>query len=62
MHGGLLGVAFCPSVCPSVRLSVRPGQILEKRSLEKKSYLRNRLTQGHQILYSGGHGPYLGRL
>ncbi len=44
MHGGLLGVAFCPSVCLSVRLSVRPGQILEKNSLEKKSYLRNHLT------------------
>ena len=32
------------SVCLSVRLSVRPGQILEKKSLEKNSYLRNRLT------------------
>ncbi len=34
----------------SVRLSVRPGLILENKSLEKKSYLRNCLTQGHQTL------------
>ncbi len=44
MHGGLLCVAFCPSVClsvcPSVCLPVC-AKILEKKSLEKNSYLRN---------------------
>ncbi len=50
MHGGLLCVAFCPSVC---------AQILEKESLEKNSYLRNRLTYGRQVFCGDGGGPYL---
>ncbi len=31
--------------------------MLEKKSLEKNLYLRNRLTLGDQILYGGGCGP-----
>ncbi len=38
MHGGLLGVAFCLSVCLSVRLSVCLG--LDQKSLEKNSRTR----------------------
>ncbi len=50
MHGGLLCVAFCLSVRPSVRLCKLPEQKslekmpLEKKSLEKNSYLSNRST------------------
>ena len=45
MHGGLLGVAFCPAVCLSVHPS---GQILEKKSLEKNyiSGTRSKVTRG----------------
>ncbi len=54
MHGGLLGVAFCPSVClsvcPSVYLCVCPS-VTRKKVTRKNSYLRNRLTKGHYIVY-----------
>ncbi len=40
---------------PSVRLSVRPGQILEKKSLEKKSYLRNKRSRSKVRVKGRGH-------
>ncbi len=43
MHGGLLCVAFCPSVCLC--------QNTRKKVTRKNSYLRNRLTQSHQIYF-----------
>ncbi len=42
MHGGLLGVAFCPSVRPSVCPSVTNTR--KKVTKKKKSYLRNHLA------------------
>ena len=52
MHGGLLGIAFCPSVCLSVCQSVRPCQILEKsqwKKFTKRSKVkraRSKVTRG----------------
>ncbi len=62
MHGGLLGVAFSPSVRPSVRLSVRPGQILEKESLGKKHISQEPFEKGQgqrsQEVKVKGQGHY----
>ncbi len=45
MHGGLLGVAFCPSVCLSARLG------LDQNSLGKKSLTRKKIIS----LYEDDH-------